>query len=148
MNLIAHRGNFQGREKDNENNPRHIDRSLIHGFDAEIDIWFMNDNWYLGHDYPFFQIEMNWLKERQNNLWIHCKNIEAIMRIRETDYKFNFFWHDNDDFAITSKGFIWSHPKNGPVEGTIYVMPEKNDDATFSLKLDGICSDNLISLRL
>jgi hypothetical protein len=61
MKLIAHRGNINGPNKEKENNPDYIFTALKLGYDAEIDIWYINNKWYLGHDNPVFEIKYNFL---------------------------------------------------------------------------------------
>ena len=138
MKYIAHRGNLLGPDKDKENNPDYIDEALSHGFDAEIDLWKINDNLFLGHDDPKYKIDVDWLERRSKNLWIHCKNVDALvfMNYRIT---FNYFWHDSDLAVLTSKGFIWAYPGKQPILNSIAVMPEwHNDDLSLCA---GICTD-------
>jgi hypothetical protein len=54
MILISHRGNLNGKDVDNENNPLYIDRALGKGYDVEVDVWYVNGKWYLGHDEPTY----------------------------------------------------------------------------------------------
>ena len=81
MILISHRGNLNGKDVDNENNPLYIDRALGKGYDVEVDVWYVNGKWYLGHDEPTYEIELDYLKD--NNLWCHAKNIEALSKMLE-----------------------------------------------------------------
>ena len=53
MKIISHRGNLYGREVDNENKPEFIMEAL-RKFEVEVDVWFVNDSWFLGHDKPQF----------------------------------------------------------------------------------------------
>ena len=58
---------------------------------------------------------------------------------------FNFFWHDDDDLTITSKGYFWSHPKIKPIKNSIAVLPENHSyDLNDCL---GICSDNILKYQ-
>ena len=41
MKLISHRGNFKGKEPLNENHPDYIRKAIDHGFEVEIDVWFV-----------------------------------------------------------------------------------------------------------
>ena len=51
----------------------------------------------------------------------------------------NYFFHQEDDITLTSKGYIWAYPGKQPIKNSIAVMPELNkDDLT---KATGICSD-------
>ena len=38
------------RELKKENNPDYIMKAVDKGFDVEIDVWFKNNDFYLGHD--------------------------------------------------------------------------------------------------
>ena len=34
---------------------------------------------------------------------------------------FNYFWHENDRFTITSKGYLWTYPGNKYSENSVIV---------------------------
>ena len=38
MYLISHRGNLNGIEKNNENNPDYINQAISRGYDVEVDV--------------------------------------------------------------------------------------------------------------
>ena len=57
MKLIAHRGLMNGPDKEKENTPKQIELALKEGFDAEIDLWWSNGRFWLGHDGPTTEIE-------------------------------------------------------------------------------------------
>lgn len=143
MRLISHRANINGKNKATENSPEAIDHAIRLGFDVEIDIWFVDGKWSLGHDQPTYPIELEWLEKRKHNLWIHCKNIGSIVNLKDTS--FHYFWHENDTLTITSKGMLWVFPGKQPVKGSIAVMPEiHNDDIRDCF---GICSDSIIKYQ-
>ena len=50
MKLIAHRGNLHGPNPDKENSTDYINEAIESGYNVEIDVWFINNKWYLGHD--------------------------------------------------------------------------------------------------
>jgi hypothetical protein len=138
MILISHRGNTNGKFENYENEPLYIDKAISDGFDVEIDIWMVNGILFLGHDKPQYNINQQWIHERFDKLWIHCKNIEAIEWFNMFD-GFNYFWHENDTLTLTSRGAIWVYPGKQPIKGSIAVMPEiYNDNLDNCL---GICSD-------
>ena len=146
MILISHRGNIDNKNPSLENSIKYIEKALDLGFNVEIDLWEVNDVLYLGHDEPQYQITFYWLLARINLLWVHCKNVSAVHRMiifENEGNKFNYFWHENDTFAITSKRFIWAFPGKQPIIGSIAVMPEINND-NISVCL-GVCSDNIIN---
>jgi hypothetical protein len=123
MKYIAHRGNTLGPNILFENAPDYIDTAIEKGFDVEIDLWYnkFDDDYYLGHDEPRYKIDSKWLEKNSDMLWIHCKNIECLCHL---DSSFNYFWHENDSFTLTSKGNIWTYPGKIYTPNSIVVMPE------------------------
>lgn len=144
MILISHRGNTNGKFEYYENEPNYIDKAISQGYDVEVDIWVIDGVIFLGHDAPQYGITQNWLNQRVDKLWIHCKNIEAVEWFNSIG-GFNFFWHDMDTLTITSNGYLWVYPGKQPVKGSIAVMPELFDDDTS--ECFGICSDFIQNWR-
>jgi hypothetical protein len=142
MVLISHRGNINGKIEEYENYPPYIESALKQGYDVEIDVWFVDGEWWLGHDTPQYKVSVEWLEERQDKLWIHCKNIEAVIEL-DSDNKhydgFNYFWHENDTLTLTSLSFMWVYPGKQPIKGSIAVMPEIYDEDVSQCY--GVCSD-------
>ena len=54
MIYIAHRGLFNGPDKEKENSPAQINQALFKGYDVEVDVWFKDGKWFLGHDEPTY----------------------------------------------------------------------------------------------
>jgi hypothetical protein len=137
--LISHRGNINGKNIELENKPDYIDKAINLGYNVEIDVWVKNRELLLGHDEPIYKIDIDWVKFRSNLLWIHCKNVEAIIFFKENNYEFNYFWHENDTVTLTSKNYIWAYPGKQPIKNSIAIMPEIYDDNVSECM--GICSD-------
>ena len=143
MRLISHRGNVDGKYPQYENLPEYVDKALDLGYDVEVDVWYISESLFLGHDKAEYTITLDWLLDRSENLWIHCKNHEALEYLSETNL--HYFWHDSDDVTITSKGIIWSHPKIKPIKKSVAVLPELNDwDLNYCL---GVCSDSIMDYK-
>ena len=106
IKLISHRGNIRGTQPGLENTPEYIEDTLSKGYDVEIDVWYKN-GFYLGHDNPQYNINLNWLLERKDKLWIHCKNFKALTKLLNTDL--TIFYHEKEDYTIISNGIIWAH---------------------------------------
>lgn len=139
MKLIAHRGNINGRMESWENEPTYIDLAIKKGYDVEVDVWYIDNLLYLGHDKPQYGVDFIWFRDRISKIWIHCKNIEAVELFSEPGYEFNYFWHETDTITLTSLNHIWAFPGKQPIQNSIAVMPEiNNDDITQCL---GVCSD-------
>jgi hypothetical protein len=155
--LIAHRGNMNGPNHIEENSPEYIDKAILNGFDVEVDIWAKGpEKIYLGHDlHKTYEIDFDWLQGRSNKLWLHCKNFEALSLLSNYSYCLHYFWHENDRYTLTSRGYIWEFPTwMYPVSDTylrrVLVLPENNSklDVFFSVEcpFDYICSDYVIPI--
>lgn len=148
MKLIAHRGNISGINSDRENSPEYIEESITFGFESEVDVWYNEETkeLMLGHDEPKYKVSFSWLRDKKNKLWIHCKNIQALYYFSSITEKFNFFWHQQDDFTLTNRGYIWTYPGKCITPMSIMVMPEWkiNNLNLYDFKLFncyGVCSD-------
>ena len=139
MKIIAHRGNLYGPDPHKENSIPCIENCIALNFDVEIDIWAINNNLFLGHDAPQYHVCKSYLLDRKNFLWIHCKNKESIINIIDLDL--NFFFHDKDDFVITSKKNIWAYPGKKTDQKTVQVLPEWTGFETLDKNCYGICTD-------
>lgn len=139
MKLISHRGNINGKLESLENEPTYIDLAISKGYDVEIDVWYKDNMLWLGHDKPDYGIDFRFIIDRISKLWVHCKNIEAILFLKECGYDVNYFWHENDVITLTSLNYIWAFPGKQPIKNSIAVMPEIfNDDVSSAI---GVCSD-------
>lgn len=138
MIYIAHRGNTHGVKKNLENSPEYILDALKMGFDCEIDVWFLNGNWKLGHDTSQYHVNLDFLYTP--GLWCHCKNMAAFVRLNMID-SINTFWHQEDDYVLTTHKYIWCYPGKTVdlPRKAICVKPEIHD--TNWSQFDGICSD-------
>ena len=108
------------------------------GYDVEIDLWFKNDKFYLGHDNPQYEINIFWIQERVDKLWVHAKNFEVIQKLLNTEI--NWFWHENDKLTMTSKGFLWCYP-NVYIENGITVTLDYKEVPNY---LQAVCTDGPI----
>tara|TARA_B110000971_G_C19986932_1_gene490034 strand:+ start:240 stop:671 length:432 start_codon:yes stop_codon:yes gene_type:complete len=135
MIYISHRGNLEGKQENNENNPDYIMQAIKQGFDVETDVWFDKMNFYLGHDEPTYKINSDFLLNK--NLWCHAKNFDALGELSKINA--HYFWHQEDDYTLTSKGIVWVYPGKLLSKNSICVMPELSNYQ--SLECLGICSD-------
>jgi hypothetical protein len=140
MIVISHRGNIEGSNKDTENNPHQVESVIKQGYDCEIDLRVDGGNFFLGHDEPKYKISIDWLMTYQNSLWIHCKSFMALTQLINYRVELNFFWHESDDFTLTSHGYIWTFPGKNLGSRSIAVLPEK------TLDLNSLCPENFINL--
>ena len=151
MKLIAHRGNTDGAKPERENNPSYIDKAIEKGYNVEIDIrGSFYTKFYLGHDKPEYIITPSWLFERSEHLWIHAKDIQALYSLTQQASNFNVFWHQQDSYTITTKGYIWTYPGQTLTPSSILVMPEMSEQLFSDNDIKncaGICSDFINKYR-
>jgi hypothetical protein len=139
MIYIAHRGNISGRNKEKENHPDYIMEAIKLGYHAEIDVWFKDNKYFLGHNNPEYKIDKKFLMN--SKLWCHAKNIETISALSEYKHSIHYFFHQTDDCVLTSQGWIWTYPgKDILCKNAVVVCPEKFIDYNIE-KAGGICSD-------
>lgn len=135
---ISHRGNVDGRIKNVENSPDYINRALSLGYDVEIDVWFVDGSFYLGHDEPLYLVQESFLENE--SYWCHAKNEEAFHKMLFNP-KIHCFWHQTDDYTLTSKGIPWVFPGKKVHENGIWVLPELTTYKNIMINCAGICSD-------
>ncbi len=144
--IISHRGNLSGPNPYYENSPRYIDEAIDAGFDVEIDVRVINGIIWLGHDRSDYKVSLSFLEARQDRLWAHCKNLEALHTLSETSI--NCFAHETDKFVLTKSGHIWVYPdKNTKIsDWSIAVLPETVKDWDVSAAF-GICTDEAVHYK-
>jgi hypothetical protein len=146
MRLIAHRGNVEGPNPSKENHPLYVESAISLGFDVEIDVWWENDHFYLGHDNPQYPINPKFLDKF--GLWIHAKNLSALRWLTTTNLE--YFWHQEDNFTLTSHNYIWTYPGKELTQRSVCVMPEWEDSTLQNIRninCYAICSDYVGVLR-
>lgn len=144
MILIAHRGNIYGPNPARENSPVYIGEALDKGFSVEVDVWYDGTDFWLGHDSPTYKIQESFLMN--SNIWCHAKNLGSLQKML-TNHDIHCFWHQVDDYTVTSRGYIWAYPGKNVGKNTICVMPEATETPSLINSCLGICSDFIEKYR-
>ena len=141
MKLIAHKGNIDGPNSVTENHPAQIDKCIAEGYDVEVDLWWDNEErkLWLGHCEPQYEVSWWWLAGRADNLWIHCKDFTTLHEFTTNTSGYNYFWHQGDDYTLTSKNYIWSSPGKPFTSQTVMVIENVEDVKEYDCY--GSCSD-------
>lgn len=140
MKLISHRGNLLGRFPEFENSPRYIDLAIETGFEVEIDLRIQFGKFFLGHDYPQYEIDANWLSCRKQHLLIHAKDFEALSWLSKSD--FIYFFHEKEAYSVISNGLIWCHDITMLNNKCIIPLMTQEEITNFKrVDVKGVCSD-------
>lgn len=128
-------------ESELDNSPEQIEYCISKGYDAEIDLWCIGDLLSLGHDCPKYNITKDFLEKYSENLWIHCKNLHALTYCSGTNL--NYFWHEEDVFTLTSKGYIWTYPSeyNMKHNNSKQILLDFSESPKINQNCYGICLD-------
>ena len=141
MKIISHRGNLNGSSTDLENHPTYIQAAIGAGYEVEVDVWYIDTKFVLGHDNPQYEVDKKWLKELP--LWCHAKNESALCEMLKEHI--HCFWHENDRFTLTSKGVPWCFPNNYQKNGITVSLGIKENN--FSHNILGVCTDYPLTWR-
>ena len=149
MRIISHRGNLSKPNPDLENRPDTIENAISQGFDCEIDLRYEKGSFLLGHDIGQYKVEIEWLNNFSEYLWIHCKDHASMTKLSTENSLLNYFWHENDKFTLTSKNFIWTAHANGTgdLSRTIIVDVSKKDIDSID-QYYGLCTDYPIEVNV
>jgi hypothetical protein len=144
MLWISHRGNSEGPDPSNENKIEYIEQ-IIHytSFDVEVDVWAIDGKLYLGHDEPNEELPTGWLQN--GRFWYHAKNVDALKYLQRL-HRVKYFWHQEDDYTVTSNNKIWTYPGKKLVEGAIAVVPEIAYEGNL-WDCHAICTDYVIKYK-
>lgn len=136
--IISHRGNTKGSDVYRDNNPKIIQELLDNNIDVEVDVWIINNVFYLGHDMPIYKVNKFFLENPL--LWCHAKNTAALNKMIDNEH-IDCFWHEKDKHTLTSRGYIWQEGYHNLTDKTIVVDLSKNPD--YNAKCYGICVNYL-----
>lgn len=128
-----------------ENNPLYVDSAINKGYNVEVDVWgSLYTGIMLGHDKGQYKVSPEWLFSRADKLWLHAKDIHSLRSLTAHSESFNVFWHQEDFYTLTTKGFIWTYPGHVLTTKSICVMPENSEPSYTDEQIKvcaGICTD-------
>jgi hypothetical protein len=140
MIKIAHRGNLMGSIPTLENRPDYLIDAIAQGYEVEVDVWWHENFIYFGHDNPQYLVQPEDFHKIRDHAWFHCKNFNALQHFIDHHPTSRFFWHEEDDFAFTSNGYIWTYPGKPTGPNSIKV-DLKLDNHELMHTPAGICTD-------
>ena len=136
---ILHRGLIDGPASGPENDEPTLWGRVATGWDVEVDVWYVDGLWWLGHDAPTAILKNKELLTHPR-VWLHCKNLEAVGQMPAGAH---YFIHDTDPATLTSQGYVWCYPGNLVQHPrSVVVLPERANLRLPLLETQGaVCSD-------
>lgn len=105
MNYISHRGNISGRNPKKENHPDYIKAAINEGYEVEVDIWYNNNQYCLGHNKPLYPIKKEFLRKYSCSTLLHCKDIKTYKTFYNNSIGNSFFFSDKDAITVLLENF-------------------------------------------
>lgn len=134
MIIVSHRGNLNG-PCELENHPSQISEA-VKLFFVEIDVWYINKNWFLGHDQPQYKVNFDFFTDK---MYIHCKNFEALEEFENLNTNLKYFWQTNENISFIRNDKLWCnyniYTKHGITVELLY------NDKIVTKDIRGICTD-------
>lgn len=117
---------------------------MARGFDVEIDVWYIENQLFLGHDNPDFNESVDIERLISEYLWVHAKSIETLYYLISKPV--HVFFHQEDNVTLTSRNILWTYPgrKLTPRSVCITHVEEVLDDYR---QCYGLCSDYIEFFR-
>ena len=144
--FICHRGNLERKELAKENNPDILDTRIADGYDVELDVWYKNNELFLGHDNPEYPITFEWLMQSSKK-YIHTKDASTLeyllLRCGKEGYNPNIFYHTGEHYSLTTRNHIIVLPGQEILEGSVNMMPEMSPTPKDTRQAFAVCSDSL-----
>jgi len=139
---ICHRALKNGPTPHLENKESEILDRLREGWGVEIDVWYLDGKWWLGHD-KATDLLLDKSILTHPRVWVHCKHLPAVERCIQQG-TIHCFTHDSDEATLTSKQYIWCYPGNILGKKSVCVMPERHNFTIDDICMaEYVCSDYL-----
>jgi len=142
IEIISHRGNTDGPQK-KDNVASKLEQTAKNML-VEVDVWNIDKQWYLGHDAPEAETSIYFISNK--NFILHAKNLQALDYLTDTDL--HYFWHQEDDFTLTSNNLIWTYPNGEVTTKSIIVCQTLEEVETYKDEdIWGLCTDYVEDAR-
>lgn len=153
MIFISYRGVYDGNNFEDENTPNQIGKAMSAGYNVMIDVWKVDDKFYLGNEQPLTEVTAKYLQNKR--FWLNARNAEmqTYLTIQPHSLYPNYFWFPYmppPPYVEASNGKLIT-PGTVPINNSSVVyLPEISDTGLFStvkLKCFGITSSYLSFIR-
>ena len=154
MLYISYRGIYDGTNYEDANTPSQLGKAMGMGFSCMIDIWKVDDKFYLGSDQPLTEVTEKYIQG--NRWWINARNTAMQNWLPTQNQKLypNWFYFTTPTppppYVTASNGKLIT-PGTVPIyNDSVIFLPEIDDKGLFStvhLRNYAICSTYLTFIR-
>jgi hypothetical protein len=143
---VCHRGNLAGPMKSFENNFGILIQRTLQEYHVEVDVWYNENNLWLGHDKPEYKVSLEWLASCKRRL-IHAKDGKTfehlLLEAGKRALDLHIFYHTEEDYVLTNKGLVICYPGKPLLEGSLCMMPERANYKREEIeKCFSVCTDS------
>ena len=97
--FIAHRGNIAG--PSSQENTVDLAQQVLARVGVELDVWFIEGAFFLGHDTPVEPVDKFFLFD--TDVLVHAKNLECLIELAPHP-QVEVFFQESDEISLTSRG--------------------------------------------
>ncbi len=154
MLYISYRGIYDGTNYEYANTPNQLGKAMGAGFSCMIDVWKVDDKFYLGNDQPLTEVTEKYIQG--NRWWINARNtaMQAWLPTQISTLYPNWFYFTTPNpppaYVTASNGKLIT-PGTVPINNnSVIFLPEIDDKGLFStvhLSNYAICSTYLMLIR-
>jgi hypothetical protein len=136
--IIAHLGNTDGRQPENENKLAYVQKALKEGWHVCVDVVYHCESFLLPYDGGFNAVPGSLLAKPR--VW--CRAHDPVTLDALCNINAHAFLNTASGLALTSSQFVWTLPNHALVARSIACFPEEADDNWLGLSEPaGLCSD-------
>lgn len=154
--VISHRGNTVGPNsaKYGENHPMSITYACGLGYKCEFDVRYIDGQFWLGHNESQHQVDEDFFDDeaafQDDRFYVHCKNIEALVQLKDKKNIHAFYHTDEDVVLMTNSNLLWSFPCKEVLltSQSIAVLPEIVKEWWGVSECMGVCTDYPLEYKL
>lgn len=142
MYLISYRGNIVGVDDKKENKPYQIQEVIRMGFHCWVDVWWYNNQFYLGTYEPYYPIKPSFLNIFA--MWCNAMNFETLIKLKEQKAP-HYFQYKGEPIMTNTEHFITDTISEFGLNDTLLITDDYN---LVNLPLKGIISENVASFEI
>ena len=143
---IARCGNLDGCSAALENTPDYLEAAIERGFDVSCEVVYRDGTFWIGSEERRIAAPRELLVREE--VWCQAKDVRTLDALYH-DPGIHCFFQALDDVSLTSRGFLWTHPRCRVVtrRSIVAVRDFEGDRIDRVRSGAGVCSDRIAVWR-